>query len=88
MNFKLPWQKGPKALDGPQADDGLSPLGDSMAVNEDVRKKQMKLLAIGGGAILLFGSFYILGDDGSRSESNVDTASTEIGVGDLVNRNR
>ena len=86
MNFKFPWQKGPKVLDGPAPADELSPLGDSMAVNEDVRKKQMKLLAIGAGVILIFGSYYILGE-GSSSDKNVDAATTEVAVDDLVNRN-
>lgn len=87
MNFKFPWQKGPKVLDVPQAADELSPLGDSMASNEDVRKKQMKLLAIGGGGILLLGSFYIFGEDTAKDEKNVEAAVTEVGVDDMVNKN-
>ncbi|TXH08034.1 MAG: conjugal transfer protein TraB [Candidatus Moraniibacteriota bacterium] len=47
----------------------------------------MRVLAIGGGAILLLGSYYILGDDGSAEKTDVETAVNTVGVDDMVNRN-
>ena len=56
MDWKNPFRKGPKALDGPSADghgtdpdsSDASPLGDAIVANEAVKKKQMLLLGAGG----------------------------------------
>ena len=52
MDWKNPFRKGPKALDGPATHPGsgdASPLGDAIVANEAVRKKQMLLLGARGG---------------------------------------
>ena len=44
MDWKNPFRKGPKALDGPAGvteDSDASPLGDAIVANEAVKKKQM-----------------------------------------------
>ncbi|MFX5555091.1 hypothetical protein ABTE11_22685, partial [Acinetobacter baumannii] len=62
MDWKNPFRKGPKALDGSAGETGASdasPLGDAIVANEAVKKKQMLLLGAGGLAALLVGSTYI-----------------------------
>jgi hypothetical protein len=54
-------RKSPRRSMPAQGEDG-SPLGDAMAANEAVKRKQMLLLGSGGAAALVAGSFYIFGD--------------------------
>ena len=56
MNWKNPFRKGPKALDGSAGETGASdpsPLGDAIIANEAVKKKQMLLLGAGESVIRL-----------------------------------
>ena len=95
MDWKNPFRKGPKALDGP-AGEGQSgetggsdamPLGDAIVANEAVRKKQMLLLGAGGLAALLIGSSYIFSGDGRSSDASVQRQVGEVSVDEMVNKN-
>ncbi|MBX9644649.1 MAG: TraB/VirB10 family protein [Novosphingobium sp.] len=90
MDWKNPFRKGPKALDGPagaiEASDA-SPLGDAIVANEAVKKKQMLLLGAGGLAALLIGSTYIFTGDGKSSDAHVKKEVADVSVDEMVNKN-
>ncbi len=74
-------------LDG-GLEEGVSPIASDLTANESVRKKQRLLLAGVGGAGLIASSFWIFGDDGSKSASSEsDTAKVEVSTKDMVNKN-
>lgn len=83
MNFKNPFARGPKQLDGEAGDDV-----DDFDVNEAKRKKQLLLLS-GGGAVALFtGCMYIF--DGKDSEATAltdNSTETQVSTDDMVNKN-
>ncbi|ODU70407.1 MAG: conjugal transfer protein TraB [Novosphingobium sp. SCN 66-18] len=90
MDWKNPFRKGPKALDGPAGvteDSDASPLGDAIVANEAVKKKQMLLLGAGGLAALLIGSTYIFSGDGKSSDAHVKKEVGEVSVDEMVNKN-
>ena len=70
MDLKRMFQRRPKALDGAPEDGPESALGEALTVNEQVRRKQMMLLAGGGAIALLMGSMYIF-DDVEKPEGEV-----------------
>ena len=74
MDWKNPFRKDPKALDGPagapEAGDA-SPLGDAIIANEAVKKKQMLLLGVGCLAALLIGSSYIFSNGSKSSDADM-----------------
>jgi conjugal transfer pilus assembly protein TraB len=75
------------ALDG-GAEDGVSPVASDLTANETVRKKQRLLLAGVAGVGLVASSFWIFGDDGSKSASAGDEAAkVEVSTKDMVNKN-
>ncbi|MFC0589493.1 TraB/VirB10 family protein [Novosphingobium aquiterrae] len=90
MDWKNPFRKGPKALDGSAGDtegSDASPLGDAIVANEAVKKKQMLLLGAGGLAALLIGSTYIFSGDGKSSDAHVKKEVGDVSVDEMVNKN-
>lgn len=74
-------------------DDGLSPIGQAMSVNDAARKKQQVLLG-GAGAIALVSScWWIFGGnavppgEGSGGMEGSQAKEIRVATGDLVNRN-
>lgn len=73
-------------LDG--GEDGVSPVSSDLTANESVRKRQRLLLAGVAGVGLVASSFWIFGDDGSKSASSGDEpAKVEVSTKDMVNKN-
>lgn len=90
MDWKNPFRKGPKALDGSAGEieaNDASPLGDAIVANEAVKKKQMLLLGAGGLAALLIGSTYIFSGDGKSSDAHVKKEVGDVSVDEMVNKN-
>jgi conjugal transfer pilus assembly protein TraB len=90
MDWKNPFRKGPKALDGPAAEPGssdASPLGDAIVANEAVKKKQMLLLGAGGLAALIIGSSWIFAGESKSSDGNVKRQVADVSVDEMVNKN-
>ena len=90
MDWKNPFRKGPKALDGPAAELGssdASPLGDAIVANEAVKKKQMLLLGAGGLAALIIGSSWIFAGENKSSDGNVKRQVADVSVDEMVNKN-
>ena len=90
MDWKNPFRKGPKALDGPATEAGngeASPLGDAIVANEAVKKKQMLLLGAGGLAALVIGSSWIFAGDHKGSDANVKRQVADVSVDEMVNKN-
>ena len=90
MDWKNPFRKGPKALDGSAGEieaSDASPLGDAIVANEAVKKKQMLLLGAGGLAALLIGSTYIFSGDGKSSDAHVKKEVGDVSVDEMVNKN-
>ena len=68
--------------------DGVSPVAADLQANEDVRRKQMTLLAGVAGVGLIASCFWIFSDDKTADE--VETSSVtdvDVSTKDLVNRN-
>ena len=90
MDWKNPFRKGPKSLDGPAGDPGssdASPLGDAIVANEGVKKKQMLLLGAGGLAALIIGSSWIFAGENKSSDGNVKRQVADVSVDEMVNKN-
>ncbi len=90
MDWKNPFRKGPKSLDGPAGDPGssdASPLGDAIVANEAVKKKQMLLLGAGGLAALIIGSSWIFAGENKSSDGNVKRQVADVSVDEMVNKN-
>jgi conjugal transfer pilus assembly protein TraB len=90
MDWKNPFRKGPKALDGPAANPGsgdASPLGDAIVANEAVKKKQMLLLGAGGLAALIIGSSWIFAGENKGSDASVKRQVADVSVDEMVNKN-
>jgi len=87
MDLKSLFQKKPKALDAGLGDDPGTALGDAMAANDAVKRKQMMLLGGAGAAALVLGSYYIFSDDGSGANVPVDQQVGEISTDEMVNKN-
>ena len=95
MDWKNPFRKGPKALDGPSADghgtdpdsSDASPLGDAIVANEAVKKKQMLLLGAGGLAALIIGSSWIFAGEDKSGDGNVKRQVADVSVDEMVNKN-
>lgn len=90
MDWKNPFRKGPKALDGSAGETGesdASPLGDAIVANEAVKKKQMLLLGAGGLAALLVGSTYIFSGGAKSSDAHVKKEVGDVSVDEMVNKN-
>lgn len=95
MDWKNPFRKGPKALDGPLADghsadpgsNVASPLGDAIVANEAVKKKQMLLLGAGGLAALIIGSSWIFAGESKSGDGNVKRQVADVSVDEMVNKN-
>jgi conjugal transfer pilus assembly protein TraB len=69
-------------------DDEVSPVGPSMAGNDDVRRKQQLLLGGAAMVALLGASWWIFGDSNSKAEIAATGAKeVKVSTGDLVNRN-
>ncbi len=86
MNLRQLFQKKPKALDACESEDG-SPLGDAMAANEAVKRKQMLLLGTGGAAALVAGSFYIFDEGPEKSGKALEEQVEGVSVDEMVNKN-
>ena len=86
MDLRRIFQKKPKALDAGGGEDA-SPLGDAIAANEAVKKKQMLLLGSAGAAALVAGSLYIFDDSGKASDAEVRQAAEGVSVDEMVNKN-
>lgn len=90
MDWKNPFRKGPKALDGSAGDTegrDASPLGDAIQANEAVKKKQMLLLGAGGLAALIIGSSWIFAGENKSGDSNVKRQVADVSVDEMVNKN-
>jgi conjugal transfer pilus assembly protein TraB len=90
MDWKNPFRKGPKALDGPAIETGsgdASPLGDAIEANEAVKKKQMLLLGAGGLAALIIGSSWIFAGEDKGSDASVKRQIADVSVDEMVNKN-
>jgi len=90
MDWKNPFRKGPKSLDGPASEAGssdASPLGDAIVANEAVKKKQMLLLGAGGLAALIIGSSWIFAGENKSSDGNVKRQVADVSVDEMVNKN-
>ena len=86
MGLRTFFQKKPKALDAGTGEDG-SPLGDAMAANEAVKRKQMLLLGSAGAAALVAGSFYIFGDEPDKGGKALQEEVEGVSVDEMVNKN-
>lgn len=86
MNLRQLFQKKPKALDSGESEDG-SPLGDAMAANEAVKRKQMLLLGTGALAALVAGSFYIFDEGPEKSGKALEEQVEGVSVDEMVNKN-
>ena len=86
MELAKLFQKKPKALDADEGADG-SPLGDAMAANEAVKRKQMLLLGGAGAAALVAGSFYIFDDKPGKSGKALEEEVEGVSVDEMVNKN-
>lgn len=86
MDWRSIFHKKPKALDAGEGDDA-SPLGDAMAANEAVKRKQMLLLGGAGAAALALGSFYIFDDAPSKSGADLKAQVEDVSVDEMVNKN-
>lgn len=86
MNLAKLFQKKPLSLDGGAGDDSF-PLGDAMAANEAVQRKQMLLLGSAGAAALVLGSFYIFGDEPSKGGEALQAEVENLSVDEMVNKN-
>jgi conjugal transfer pilus assembly protein TraB len=71
----------------PASDDGLSPVGQPMDVNDGVRKKQQLMLGGAAGVLLLGASWWIFGNDKPTGVASSDAKEIKVATGDLVNRN-
>jgi conjugal transfer pilus assembly protein TraB len=69
------------------SDDGLSPVGQPMSMNDGVRKKQQLLLGGAATVMLLGASWWIFGNDKHAGVANSDAKEIKVATGDLVNRN-
>ena len=90
MDWKNPFRKGPKSLDGPASEPGrsdASPLGDAIVANEAVKKKQMLLLGAGGLAALIIGSSWIFAGESKSGDGNVKRQVADVSVDEMVNKN-
>ena len=90
MDWKNPFRKGPKALDGGASGTDSSepsPLGDAIEAGEAVKRKQMLLLGAGGLAALIIGSSYIFAGGDQTSDAAVDKAAAGVSVDEMVNKN-
>ena len=95
MEWKNPFRKGPKALDGSAraghggepGDSDAMPLGDAIVANEAVRKKQVLLLGAGGVAALMVGSSYIFSGDNKQTDTGVQHQLGQVSVDEMVNKN-
>ena len=86
MDLKSLFQKKPKALDA-SPEDTATPLGDAIAGNEAVKKKQMLLLGSAGAAALIAGSLYIFDDGAAKSEAEVKAETEGVSLDEMVNKN-
>jgi conjugal transfer pilus assembly protein TraB len=86
MDLRSLFQKKPKALDAGSGEDG-SPLGDAMAANEAVKRKQMLLLGSAGAAALVAGSFYIFDEEPGKSGKALQEEVEGVSVDEMVNKN-
>jgi conjugal transfer pilus assembly protein TraB len=69
-------------------DDDVSPVGQAMSVNDDVRRKQQLLLGGAAMVALLGASWWIFGDSKTKTEfAATDAKEVKVSTGDLVNRN-
>lgn len=69
-------------------EDGVSPVSDSLGVNDAVRHRQRMLLAGAAGIGLLASSVWIFGSEGTdEALQDAETAEVKVSTGDMVNRN-
>lgn len=91
MDLKALLRRKPKALDGAGetagGTDAASPLGDAIAANEAVKKKQMLLLGCAGAAALVAGSLYIFDDSGASDAAAVKEEAEGVSLDEMVNKN-
>jgi conjugal transfer pilus assembly protein TraB len=73
---------------GSAGDDEVSPIGQAMTLNDDVRRKQQLLLG-GAAMIALVGaSWWIFSDTKTKAEiAGTSAKEVKVSTGDLVNRN-
>lgn len=86
MDLRTLFQKKPKALDADTGEVG-SPLGDAMATNEAVKRKQMLLLGSAGAAALVAGSLYIFDEEPGKSSKALEEQVQGVSVDEMVNKN-
>ena len=80
------FRRQPKALDAGLPANGVSPVADAMASNDEVKRKQMLLLSGAGAVALVLGSLYIFDDGKSASDADLDEKVTEVSTDDMVNK--
>ena len=73
---------------GDAEEDGLSPIGQAMSVNDDARKKQQLLLGGAAAFALIASSWWIFGGDVvPEGMAGPEAKEIKVATGDLVNRN-
>ncbi len=80
------FRRQPKALDAGTSANELSPVGDAMASNEAVKRRQMLLLSGAGAVALVLGSLYIFDDGTGAAEDSLEEKVTEVSTDDMVNK--
>ncbi len=80
------FRRQPKALDAGISANELSPVGDAMASNEAVKRKQMLLLSGAGAVALVLGSIYIFDEGTSAADDSLEEKVTEVSTDDMVNK--
>ena len=76
-----------KPLDGPEVEEGVSPVASELDGNTAALKKQRMMLAALGGGGLLLSSFWIFGGSDTVKNKDPDKAEqVKVSVGDMANK--
>ena len=89
MGIKNIFSRERKALDAPEAGDGVSPVASELDGNTETLKKQKIILAGGGGALTVAACFWIFGSDDGPKKIDPDSADKKtVSVADMTNKTK
>ena len=89
MGTKNIFSRERKALDAPEAGDGVSPVASELDGNTETLKKQKMILAGGGGALTVAACFWIFGSDDGPKKIDPDSADKKtVSVADMTNKTK
>ena len=89
MGTKNIFSRERKALDAPEAGDGVSPVASELDGNTETLKKQKIILAGGGGALTVAACFWIFGSgDGPKKIDPDDADKKTVSVADMTNKTK